>query len=638
MNRKEVLLTDTTSKRPIYTAASPLIISHDDKIIGRKFKHAFQSGSFLSASYDQTSNALDINIVDLDIDAITGASLQQLQGATYVAISNSGSLTSSRFINQTYADLGSTGPASPGLMFKNPMLKYFVKSDGEATEFAHIGVGENWNVNDGIYFSTFGIDPNDFAEVIPFRQLINGELSYIMFTRNGQLIATIHLISAVHTIYESDNVIYFPNVELISYSAPPDNNEYEVEFCRHITDFTTTTTGSFSVDTTQVKTITSVGIFSSSLASEINSLYFDNQYIYLSQSCANQINELNDQYKTMIFGDGSDGDVTVTYPTSIMRDMYYNNLTVTGGGLIRTNGQKIFVRDTLSIVSNLNQHCINANGQNAINPPDLQPGLGTTGGGDNSGIQTCGSGTNGGDGSHWVQLFEEEGSTNPVTNCLPTLYSNGGSGGNGGENGLHILQGSTGSITSGHRKICNFFPELLTQGFQQIHGGGGGGGGVGGHGTQPTIGGGGGGGGAGGGVIAIFANKININETTISPTISVNGGCGASATSSYSIVENGYGAGGGGGGGGGFIYITYGSLANSTGSYNLLSANGGSGGNGADGTDINLFGIGGSGGNGGTIITYNILKNSGSYVIGSNASATTNSTGTIGGICGSSLA
>ena len=49
-----------------------------------------------------------------------------------------------------------------------------------------------------------------------------------------------------------------------------------------------------------------------------------------------------------LFGDGSDGDVTISRDTMLTRDMYYNNLTLERGVVLNPNGYRIFVRGTLS--------------------------------------------------------------------------------------------------------------------------------------------------------------------------------------------------------------------------------------------------------------------------------------------------
>ena len=54
-----------------------------------------------------------------------------------------------------------------------------------------------------------------------------------------------------------------------------------------------------------------------------------------------------------IFGDGSDGDVTLTENTVLNRDMYYNNLTIPEGIVLYTAGHRIFVRGKLTIAGKI---------------------------------------------------------------------------------------------------------------------------------------------------------------------------------------------------------------------------------------------------------------------------------------------
>ncbi|MBM3131956.1 MAG: hypothetical protein FJZ95_02840, partial [Chloroflexi bacterium] len=42
------------------------------------------------------------------------------------------------------------------------------------------------------------------------------------------------------------------------------------------------------------------------------------------------------------FGDGSDGDVTISADTDLTRDMYYNTLTVNSTKILSTKGYRIF--------------------------------------------------------------------------------------------------------------------------------------------------------------------------------------------------------------------------------------------------------------------------------------------------------
>ena len=50
-----------------------------------------------------------------------------------------------------------------------------------------------------------------------------------------------------------------------------------------------------------------------------------------------------------IYGQGTDGNVVVSSDTSITSDMYYNNLTVNSGVLLKTNGYRIFVKNILTL-------------------------------------------------------------------------------------------------------------------------------------------------------------------------------------------------------------------------------------------------------------------------------------------------
>jgi hypothetical protein len=80
------------------------------------------------------------------------------------------------------------------------------------------------------------------------------------------------------------------------------------------------------------------------------------------------------------FGDGSNTDVTRTVDGTLVRDMYYNNLTINDGVKLNTANFKIFVRGTLNL---------NSTGS-IVNP-------GNNGGnGSNGGIGAGGSGGAGG--------------------------------------------------------------------------------------------------------------------------------------------------------------------------------------------------------------------------------------------------
>ena len=50
------------------------------------------------------------------------------------------------------------------------------------------------------------------------------------------------------------------------------------------------------------------------------------------------------------YGDGSDGDLSLSSGLfTLTRDMYYNNLTLSGTSTIRTNGFRLYIKGTLDI-------------------------------------------------------------------------------------------------------------------------------------------------------------------------------------------------------------------------------------------------------------------------------------------------
>ena len=50
-----------------------------------------------------------------------------------------------------------------------------------------------------------------------------------------------------------------------------------------------------------------------------------------------------------VYGSGRDGDVIIASSISLLRDMYYNNLTIDTGVHLNTNGYKVFVKNTLTL-------------------------------------------------------------------------------------------------------------------------------------------------------------------------------------------------------------------------------------------------------------------------------------------------
>ena len=324
------------------------------------------------------------------------------------------------------------------------------------------------------------------------------------------------------------------------------------------------------------------------------------------------------------YGDGSDGNVTISGTVNLVRDMYYSNLTVSGASnVIGTSSYRIFVAGTLDITGAI-LNSIQRNGATG------NSASGATGGAGNSAIAaaTVGGGANGGSGATGTTGTGAAGSASAAT--ATTLGGTGGSSGSGGGLATVGTAGVASGAASANRMA--FIDANILRGAALYTGGGGGSGGSAGTGNGVSAGGGGGGGGSAGGIVGIFANIIKRDGTTAVNAISVVGGGGAGAGGN---AVAGGGGGGGGGGAGGCIYIVYNSLQGSTGT-NILRASGGTGGNGGTGTAGYFGGTGGSGGSGGRIILINastgvVTETDGTGTAGSAAATPTTTAGTAGG-------
>jgi len=131
------------------------------------------------------------------------------------------------------------------------------------------------------------------------------------------------------------------------------------------------------------------------------------------------------------FGTGSDGNVTISSGTTLLlRDMQYNNLTVSGTGQINTNGYKIYVAGTLDL-SNAPSNAIFSKCSIGVNAS------GSTGGNAQSGCTVSSpyliGGT--GQGDAGANGTTGAGTTGAAFTYNTSTYQIGGSGGNGGAGG-----------------------------------------------------------------------------------------------------------------------------------------------------------------------------------------------------------
>ncbi len=306
-----------------------------------------------------------------------------------------------------------------------------------------------------------------------------------------------------------------------------------------------------------------------------------------------------------IYGDGSDGDVTVSGTTTLTRDMYYRNLTVTG--TLNSAGFRIFVSQVLDVSGTI-QALVADGGGSADNIQGL--GASTTWAG-------LGAGGAGGDGGQGQIDNGDDGMQAPDTIevsaglfLAPGAGAAGGTGGNGGST-AHRAGGGYGvggtMVTRGTIHAAVHFwsvDDASGNSIVQLLGGSGGGGGGGGGGDRFTNpGGGGGGGGAGGGLLGIWARKI-VNSGAIKAP-GGNGGVGGYDVESVLDIAGG---GGGGGGGGGLVYLHFDSYSGA----GTVTAPGGFGGAGGLGF-AGYVGNDGSAGSSGTVALYN--QRSGSLTV-----------------------
>lgn len=253
-----------------------------------------------------------------------------------------------------------------------------------------------------------------------------------------------------------------------------------------------------------------------------------------------------------LFGDGSDGNVTIAAPTTLTRDMYYDTLTVNDA--LTPAGNIIFCKTECII--NTGGSMI-ANGGNG----GAGSGSGANGGAAgaaavSNGVFPSSPGTAGGS------------SASPDGGNLAVNSFFGGLGGVGGSSSTNSggLINQT-PIWINKATILNnptMFPLLMQNG-TDVLGGVAGTGGTGGAADTVGIDQAGGGGGGAGGWIVIYAPTITINGTGFISAVGGNGG---------DAEAGGDPAGSGGGGGGGVVYFVAFTVTGAVLNVNILVAGG----------------------------------------------------------------
>jgi len=297
----------------------------------------------------------------------------------------------------------------------------------------------------------------------------------------------------------------------------------------------------------------------------------------------------------ILFGNGSDGDLTVSETTNINSDKQYNNLTINNGGKITSSTNKyiyIAVKGTLTINSGGKIDAVGIGSLGGINA------VGADGSGSGVGVdyldftRRIGSSGGGGGGSGKYN-GSYSGSVGLTGGNGYLVGATGGAGGtNASPNG--VIGGTGIDINQLVKDRIQLYNSMLLNAW----GSGGGAGG-----SSSGIGLTSGNGGNGGGVIYIEARNIVIDENT--NAIDASGGVGSVGTNGTG-VGNERGSGGGAGGSGGVVFVKYQTFSNVNGANTNIKVSGGTGGVG--GTKFNANGgDGGTGGAGGGGVIYLLM-------------------------------
>jgi hypothetical protein len=324
------------------------------------------------------------------------------------------------------------------------------------------------------------------------------------------------------------------------------------------------------------------------------------------------------------FGDGSDGNLTVTGALTLTDNTYYDTLTVGAGAVINTDGYQLYCK--VLDLSNAPAGSITRSGNAGTNVAANAGGAG----GSAFTARVLATNAAGGSGAAGQTNAGVQGAAGGAISI-----GNGGSGGASGTSGAGgtgiAANGISGGAVATNMKYGRFEYQFI-RGVTSVSGGAGGRGGNSGGGDGANSSRGGGGGGAGGAVLAIYAGTIITSGSTPSGVIVAKGGQGGRNTNAPAAGNVG-GSSGAGGGGGGYIYLTY-IKKQGVSVSNLIDASGGNGGDGSNGLGTGIGGNGGQGGTGGRIQIYNVTTGAGSLTIGAAGNAGTTGSGVTAGVGG----
>lgn len=287
----------------------------------------------------------------------------------------------------------------------------------------------------------------------------------------------------------------------------------------------------------------------------------------------------------IIFGDGSDGDVTISSNTTISRDMYYNNLTINSGFTLNPSGYRVFVKNTFTTIGTGK---LARNGNNGSNGAQAVAGAG--------GLALAAGTIYGSDVGGQGGLASNGIGGTSSTNSIGTL-TKAGDGGNdnispfylGGIGGTSVATTTPTSTPKLPVGLLTIFLEKNGVFLTSSSSGGGGASSSNASGNR-----GGGGGGTAGGIILLVAKNIILSANN---SITALGGNGGNGGNSVGLFDGS----GGGGGNGGVIILVYKTISGTTLTASSACAGGAAGLKGTGGTN-------GTNGNAGTVgVIYSYL-------------------------------
>lgn len=330
-----------------------------------------------------------------------------------------------------------------------------------------------------------------------------------------------------------------------------------------------------------------------------------------------------------LYGEGTDGDVTISSgTTTLTRTMFYNNLTISGTGVLAMAQHGIFVKGTLNLTAAPSGAIIN-NGNNGSNSSG---GAGASGGAAIAWGERAASGSAGSNGAAGATGVGSTSTTVTAVGLSPVqrgaLSGQSGAGGNG-------TSGAGGAASDSTNSTQTYYPRSITDCLSRVSvmsgaasvvflsTGASGRGGSSGAGDGTNSGRGGGGGGSGAGAVFIFANTINVTGNVNTSVIQARGGNGGNGGNGSAGNTGGGGA--GGGGQGGLVCIVYENLTGTA--SNFIDAMGGNGGNGGNGFGTGTAGGGGTSGSAGAVVLFNTATGAITKLVDATVGAPSGATG-----------